>query len=46
MSATWSDVVVDQIDTGSPDRDGHFWPGRPNHAPYDATAELWSFVNS
>ncbi|MGX7828905.1 hypothetical protein ACTG9Q_27835 [Actinokineospora sp. 24-640] len=39
---TAPDVVVDQVDTGGPDRDGHFWPGRPN----DATTELWSFLDS
>ncbi|MGW5053345.1 alpha/beta hydrolase family esterase [Actinokineospora sp. NPDC004072] len=39
-------VVVDQLDTGSPDRDGHFWPGPPNGAAFDATAAFWSFFTA
>ncbi|MFC5288691.1 alpha/beta hydrolase family esterase [Actinokineospora guangxiensis] len=37
------DVVVDQIDTGDPVRDGHFWPGPPSRAPFDATSAIVSF---
>ncbi|WP_189213905.1 alpha/beta hydrolase family esterase [Actinokineospora fastidiosa] len=37
------EVVIDQLDTGSPGRDGHFWPGPPSGAAFDATRAFWSF---
>jgi polyhydroxybutyrate depolymerase len=38
------EVVVDQVDTGSPTRDGHFWPGPPSAADFDATTALVTFL--